>query len=457
MPSAVHKSFVLLSCTFLGLICGTLYLYSSYSPQLALRLHYSATDSSSIALVGSLGIAVAGPLSGVVVDRKGYTPPLFIGGLCILAGYAGLRHQFVAQHSQLAVLCVLLFLVGCGSTFINLVCLKCCAVTFPSLRGVATLLPLALYGLLAMFFSVVASLFFPGDTPGFFGFVIVSLAVIFAVCSPAIVRCDMRTRREVVEMTESKAHAAAPQLAGVGVLRLLRFWLLFFITGALAALGQMYIYLVGYMAKALVTQNYALSPEADQLAVVDVVIQQQQQLQVGLLSIANCVGRLAAGVMGDIIVQSFHKPRGWLLFVPALGLTATQLMGRSIARHESLGAASMLSGFFYGYSFCIMPIIVGDVFGMDNFSGNWGLVGLAPVVPSFYFTSLFGKVYDLKSVATAAGTLSCTLGRKCYAQVFTLGLAVAVLAVLVVGVFNFGERYRASRALYERRKLSVPS
>ena len=44
----------------------------------------------------------------------------------------------------------------------------CCE--FPSIRGVATSLPLALYGLSALFYSVIASVFYPGDTSNFWGF-----------------------------------------------------------------------------------------------------------------------------------------------------------------------------------------------------------------------------------------------------------------------------------------------
>lgn len=469
MPSTARKSLTLLSCTFLGLICGTLYLYSSYSPQLASQLHYLATDSSLIALFGSFGVAVASPLSGAVVDRKGYTVPLSIGGCCIAVGYYGLRRQYVAPYLNLSLLCFWLFLVGCGSTFINLACLKCCAVSFPSIRGVATSLPLALYGLLAMFYSVVASMFFPGNTLGFLGFLMLSLVVIFGLCSPAIMTCDPKKRgvpKELIEMVsfapelpKLQPHGVlhTSELSGLRLLSSFRFWLLFFITGSLAALGQMYIYSVGYMVKALITQNFELPTDPALLANIDALIQQQQQLQVGLLSIANCTGRLVAGIMGDVVHQSFNKPRAWLLFVPAIGLTCTQLLARGVTFHEGLGAASILSGFFYGYTFCIMPIIVGDVFGMENFSGNWGIVSLAPVLPSFYFTNLFGKLYDSKSKMTEAGTLSCSLGRHCYSLVFNLSLAVAVLAVLVVGLFNFGERYNASRAMLERRKLVIPS
>lgn len=472
MPSTITKSLVLLLCTFLGLVCGTLYLYSSYSPQLAQRLNYLATDSSLIALCGSLGVAVTGPVAGVVVDRKGYSVSLFIGGTSICLAYYGLKQQYSQALSSLWYLCFLLFSVGLGSTFINSACLKCCAVLFPNIRGVATSLPLALYGLSAMFYSVVASVYYPGDTSGFLGFLILSVGVITVICSPQLMLCDFRdllpkrhkaSNSEIIQLTTIgqkidsepiKYHGLHhnTELSGVELLRNPRFWLLFIATGAFASLGQMYIYTVGYMVKALVTNTFTtpVDPTAEYVP-MEVVIQQEQQVQVGLLSVANCVGRLLAGILGDIISQSFRKPRGWLLFIPGIGLVATQIMGLSITDPHHLEWASMLQGFFYGFTFCIMPIIVGDVFGMENFSGNWGLVGMSPIIPSFFFTNHFGKVYDRHTVMSELGVTVCSLGNGCYRQVYKLTLGVSVFAILVVAIFNFGERYLASRSLYQKR------
>jgi len=465
---AVRKVFVLLSCTFLGLICGTLYLYSSYSPQFAKRLNYTVTDSSSIALSGTIGVAVAGPLAGGVVDKKGYTIALIIGGLSIISGYLGMKKQFDNQYSDLFVSSSFLFLIGCGSTFINSACLKCCAVSFPSIRGVATSLPLALYGLSALFYSVIASVFFPGKTSDFLGFLAYSSVGILMICAPSIMLCDKEHKNrkknrhiktESIEMatlvpTHSPASSSIRKgqnalkldgprddnLSGIGLIKSYRFWLIFVTTGSLASLGQMYIYSVGYMVKALITEQVlnADTVGAVSQAPIEALIQKNQQLQVGLLSIANCVGRIASGIVGDIMSQSFHKPRSWLLFLPSLGLLTTQAMGLQVSDLSSLSIMSLLTGFFYGFTFCIMPIIVGDTFGMDNFSSNWGVVGLAPILPSYYFTSLFGKVYDSNSIILqSSGISNCSLGKNCYSSVFKLTLGVTILSLIAVTLLNF--------------------
>lgn len=456
---------MLLSCTMMGLICGTLYVYSSYSPQLALRLGYSATNASLVALSGNFAVAISGPFAGIIVDKRGYTHPLVIGVIGILIGYLGLREQYFAMHGSIVVLCFCLFMVGLGLTFIFLACLKCCAVSFPQQRGVATSFPSAMYGLLAMFYSVVASKYYPGDTQGFLLFLPLSIVVIFAACAPAIAMSESRrapapkvvlvaapielkplgghppVQKGVYEFNE---HSETPLLFSP------RFWLLFIITGAMAAVGQMYIYSVGYMVKALVVAQYLLGEDPKQIEAIDAFIQVEQQAQVALLSIANCSGRLVAGFLGDFVRQRLRKPRSWLLFAPGIGFTVTQFMAKNLLNYSSLHAISVVCGFMYGFMFCILPIIVGDVFGMDDFSRNWGFVGLAPLLPANFFTSMFGVVYDSNSVTTEQGLHLCLLGKACYEQVFKMSLMVAILSLVVVFIFNFGDIFLSSRSVMGR-------
>lgn len=472
--SAALKALLLLSCTFLGLICGTLYLYSSYSPQLAARLNYTATDSSQIALLGTIGIAVSGPVAGRLVDLHGYTMSLFLGGLCTVLGYYGLKIQYDHQYSSVTSLASLIFMIGCGLTLMNSACFKCCAISFPSIRGVATSLPLALYGLSALFYSVIGSVFYPGDTSSFLGFLAFSAAIIFIICTPRIIMADRehRVRRNRVAAAAATAnsefeltaipnieqrsstdqhfkHSQQKQIGGVDLLKSREFWLIFIVTGALASMGQMYIYSVGYMVKALALHNHNLVAEipahldVDSHSSLESLVQQRQLLQVGLLSIANCVGRIASGILGDVFSQTFHKPRSMLLFLPALGLTLAQTMGLRFEEYSDLSLLSLLVGFFYGFTFCIMPIIVGDAFGMDNFSLNWGFVGLAPILPSFYFTKLFGKTYDSNSsISEVTGTSVCVLGKKCYSSVFHITIWVTAFSVVVVTLINVRKRRR---------------
>ena len=467
IPRTFRRVYVLLSCTFSGLICGTLYLYSSYIPQIAKRLGYSVTDSCTIALCGTVGTALSSPLSGVLVDKKGYSGALLLGGASIIGAYYGLKVQFDLSYSSVLLSGTFLYLIGMGSTLVSFSSLKCCAISFPGIRGIATSLPLALYGLSAFFYSMVASVFFPGQVSRFLNFLIFSMVFILAVCAPSFLLCDKETRSrktfrkhnlvEGIEMVSvkqadlRKSSSLTDDLAsdrtvesGEHVLKSLNFWLVFLITGSLASIGQMYIYSVGYMTKALVTKNLH-DGNIEVISNIDVSIQQNQQMQVALLSVSNFGGRIIAGVCADVISRSGGMARTWLLLVPTIGSVVTQIVGNLIDSYSTLIIESLLVGAFYGFTFCIMPIIVGDLFGMEDFTFNWGIVCLAPFIPSFILTTLFGKIFDSNSSKTKdSDIVLCLKGKLCYNSIFQTTILFSVFS-LFLAIFLIRNLKRSSR------------
>ena len=70
---------------------------------------------------------------------------------------------------------------------------------------------------------------------------------------------------------------------------------------------------------------------------------------------------------------------------------------------------------------------------------------MSPIVPSFYFTKLFGQIYDSNSVTIQdlndanSNTFVCTLGKLCYNSIFKLTLALSISAIIAVVVLNFRE------------------
>ncbi|RCK55595.1 hypothetical protein Cantr_05688 [Candida viswanathii] len=301
MSRNLKRVVLLLSCTFAGLI---------------------SSQSSQISIWGSIGIGIGAPISGILIDRKGYTLVSIIGFLLLTGGYYTMKKQFDTEWANLTVSCACLLVIGLGSSTLNSVSLKCCAVSFPSIRGVATSLPLALFGLSALFYSVIASVFFPNDTSHFFGFIMISIVFIFVACFPSIYLADCehqlknKTNFQQPQATPStpKPVSGVAPTTGTNIFKSFRFYQLFVITGMLTSLGQMYIYSVGYI--------------------------------VGIISIANFLGRIAAGILGDIVSQSFSKPRSILLFLPAI-----------------------------------------DIFGMNDFSFNWGIISMSPILPGTTLSS----------------------------------------------------------------------
>lgn len=417
--NSTTKALVLLSCTLPGLICGTLYVYSSFSPQLAGQLQYSVTEASILPLIGTAGVALSSPISGLMVDKNGYTLPLLLGGVSIALGYKGLQLQYDNQYGHLQLSGLLLFMIGIGSTFINLVTLNCCAVTFPTRRGLATSLPLALYGLSALFYSSICSTFYDDDPSGFLKFLLHSSLLIFVISCPMLIYCDTIHKRSQLI---NKPKSSSTKFSNLDNLLDKKFLLLFVVTGLMAAFGQMYIYSVGYMIKALLNEDDAH------------FFARQQQLQVGMISFTNCLGRLVAGLLCDSLHSKHNKLI--LLYIPSIGFFVSHCVVYNVERFIALGYISLVTGFLYGFTFCLMPILVCDMFGMNDFLLNWGVMSVAPILPSYYLTKLFGQIYDSRSIISTNGQFTCPFHQWCYNAIFRISLPLGVICVVVVAYLN---------------------
>lgn len=162
-----RSSQAVLAATLTSLGCGTLYVYSAYSTQLADRLGLSATQSSLVGMCGSVGVSLLGILAGVLVDRTGPFWPTFSGGTLLLTGYMLIFYCYYARVSFLPLLALGSSIAGFGSSLGYSASLKTAALNFPHARGTATAFPISTFGLSAFFFSSLGALLFPGNTSAF--------------------------------------------------------------------------------------------------------------------------------------------------------------------------------------------------------------------------------------------------------------------------------------------------
>lgn len=474
--SQLQRAGTLVSCTLVGFVCGTLYLYSAYGPQLALRLGYSGTESSLIAFAGTIGVALPGVPAGFIIDKKGFTIPVVIGALAIATGYIGLKDQYDDIYPHVKISVALIFLVGLGSTFINSAIIKCCAVSFPNNRGIATSFPIATYGLSAFAYSFFGALLFKADTSKFLGFLGYSTAVICGIGLPLIYIADKHsnlghtTRSHTAlgsaigsrspsielqpysapfpkqkhlaeELLHKKLHSN--EIDASAIIRNLDFWVIFIILGLLAALGQMYIYSVGYMVKSLLHGSD------------DSLVQREQQFQVSIMSISNCAGRLLSGVVGDLLSNSFKKSRGWILFIPSSLLLMVQILGLGIQTNDQLWINSVANGLGYGFTWSSIPQLLLDFFGVKAFSFSWGFINLAPIIPAYFFTHLFGSIYDSNSPLNEETQAKiCDKNAQCYDGTFKITGFFAVFTIIATLWLNLRRSHSEKR---NKRRNSIDS
>jgi MFS family permease len=467
---------------YIGIGSGTIYLYSAYAPQLAAQLKFSVTEASAIGLIASTGAALTGPFSGSLVDSRGPSLALFIGAALIFGGYSVVRAAYShALVSSFPLISAALLCVGGGSTFVLSAVVKCAAVNFPEVRGFATSVPMAAFGLSAFVVSRIGSTFYPGDTYGLLSILVYLPAAIFlfayfyarfvptkgpniqdqiseaaGVRSPgrgdAIQMVHMRQPSvDAVLYNSSATKSNAIDIYGTKLLKSSLFWTHFFVMGILAGIGQMYIYSCGYIVNALVlaergslatTVAAAASSDASAQDAVQeaqrflMLVQETQSFHVGIISLSNFAGRLCSGTFSDYLVNRLQLQRDWLLLGAAVLAGGSQMLGIYVEAPAHLWAISMGSGLMYGVCFGSYPMIVGDAFGMAHFSQNWGILALSPIPTAYFFNMLFGMFYDHNSAVDAHGHRECSLGKFCYNEAFryttVFSLVALVLALTII-------------------------
>lgn len=440
--------------------CGTLYIYSAFAPQLSDRLKLSATQVSTIGIIGNLSMSISGPIAGLIVDRYGFVAPIVASAVCNLTGYSLVRILFVNGTAYVPLLALALVLIGFSSTFAFSASVKCAAVNCAQFRGFATSVVMAGYGLSAFVLSYTANRVVPEDTEGFLSLLSFLPTALFIIFGPQVCKFDplrhpVGKKRddpddEVIDLMPLQL-APSDDLVGVptmqpgtrGSLDLTReaiieqakevsvhwselmktpeFWCYSALLGFLAAMGQTYIYGCGYMVKALtMTKNEHV----------------WQSRQVAILSISNFGGRVLAGLLSDFFKNTCEARREWVLLPAITVCLITQIVAFHTGHLYTLSFLSTSTGLFYGLTFGSFPGIIGDAYGIKHFSSNWGIIAMSPIPVSYYLTRKLAKVYD------AGSTNGVCIGPYCFQAAFKLTI---ILSVMLYGVlFYLLIRYRKS-------------
>lgn len=436
---------------------------------MASQLKFTVTQTSTIGLIGSLGTALTGPGSGSLVDSQGPSLAIAIGAALIFLGYNVVREVYSYALSSFPLVAGALLCVGAGSTFVLSAVVKCAAVNYPNLQGVATSIPMAAYGLSAFVLAWSSTIFFPGDTYGILVILSVVPAALFLFSfffvkllpqqTYASLQADDNHSRttsvDVIELTHIRPQSADPMvynnkpnvdLHGKRLLTSPLFWYHVLIMGILAGIGQMYIYSCGYIVKALLVFEYKISTlpsnTADDVEKFLAIVHRTQSLHVGIISLSSFTGRLFSGSFSDYLVNSLNTRRDWILLGAGAICAFAQLCGLYISSSSHLWIISLSTGLMYGMCFGSYPMIVGDAFGMNHFSQNWGIVTLSPIPTAYVFNWLFGRFFDDNSIVDDTGNRECILGIECYEKAYQITLASSIAVIFLTAHLLLKYRHR---------------
>ena len=237
----------------------------------------------------------------------------------------------------------------------------------------------------------------------------------------------------------------------------------------------MYINNVGSISQALFARG---NPDFD-----TVLSAQWQATQVSLISIANCVGRIALGSAADFGKHQWGWHRSYWMSVISIIFILSQIFMFNVEDVSNLWLASVTLGFGYGGMFGLFPIIVIEGFGLGellnccvwshthpslqkaHFSQNWGFLCLSPVLAGNLFSLVFGRNLDAHAptptdvrheldyyprggLPSTDARHQCLEGRLCYidsAKLTIIACFVSLLLSMLAAI-----RVRRKKAQHQR-------
>ena len=154
---------------------------------------------------------------------------------------------------------------------------------------------------------------------------------------------------------------------------------------------------------------------------------------VSLLSLANGVGRLSAGLSSDYLLRRYKFNRMYLLVIVAVLMSSVHLIF-SFCIQSAVLTCFLLVGFLFGCTVSLVAVSVVDLFGYKYVATNFGFVDSFPILGSYFFATIVVDFFYPATTATASSSASgssACVGANCFQNAFLVNsLACGVSAVL---------------------------
>lgn len=239
-----------------------------------------------------------------------------------------------------------------------------------------------------------------------------------------------------------KKKALSPKEHVIRLLKKKVFLSLYVLNAFYCAIGQVYIFGIGYIVRAQV--NYYREHNSSMVSTVIIQLAAKfststtpsnlaityQALQVSIISFANFLGRLISGPSSDLIHKKWKLSKIYVVVTSLIILTIGQISLLVLDILDLLSLTSFLIGLAYGSVYGVMPSIIADSFGSKNFATTWALLGTGPITVFLVLSDYFGVVYDSNSEwkEFEGGRIKmCMKGKGCYSDVFTINSASCIL------------------------------
>ncbi|XP_068649261.1 protein NUCLEAR FUSION DEFECTIVE 4-like [Aristolochia californica] len=157
---------------------------------------------------------------------------------------------------------------------------------------------------------------------------------------------------------------------------------------------------------------------------------------VSLISIWNCLGRLASGFVSEILYTKYKVPRPLILTLILL-LSCVGHLLIAFAVPNSLYVASVIIGFCFGAQWPLLFAIISEIFGLKYYSTLYNFGSVASPIGSYILNvRVAGHLYDREAMKQQSIThktredMDC-VGSQCFKLSFIIITAATMLGAIV--------------------------
>ncbi|KAF9348471.1 hypothetical protein BGX26_000118 [Mortierella sp. AD094] len=180
---------------------------------------------------------------------------------------------------------------------------------------------------------------------------------------------------------------------------------------------------------------------------------------VTLISIGNCLGRLASGIISDWVISRYRISRSiFFLGSEVIILVPLLIMGFStpVVSLPALIVSSCLIGATYGATGALFASMTRDFFGNKYYGSACGMVMVLNGANPFIANQLYGVFYDrainsmppMASNSTSEDHMTC-VGRSCYDSSFKVASLLQLVCILCAGLL-FWAHMRKGKKLMQK-------
>lgn len=336
---------------------GSIYAFSLYATQLGTLNNLTPVQTSHLVQFANGGLFIMGPIFGLLIDKlkqKSISRFIFhwIGSALLSSMYIILA----VFRLQFPVLCICFLFLGFGGSAVYHKSINLNIKNVPG--AIAIGIPVAVFGLAALFYSTIASLFFYNDQEildvesfllfvGIFCGIINFTVPIFLYPFNQVEQVDLETEFLLLSQTRNYKSCFIELDA----------YLIATIFFCITGVGLLQINNIGTV-----------------ISMIDPNSQKIQNTHVKIISLCNFLGRFGTGFFVDYLNRI---PKNSWMFL-SITISFIGCLFGTWSNLELLYGSSVFIGVGYGIIWTIIPVIIKEFWGIERFSTHWGVVTVLP-------------------------------------------------------------------------------